>query len=86
MEQRKFELVAPYQPSGDQPEAIEGLVQGVADGLRTQVLLGVAALTGALALIHALILPRPVADVPAGTEKSSLVSDFFDTWKTFFKK
>lgn len=41
MEQRKFELVAPYQPSGDQPEAIEGLVQGVADGLRTQVLLGV---------------------------------------------
>ena len=52
----------------------------------TQVLLGVAALTGALALIHALILPRPVADVPAGTEKSSLVSDFLDTWKTFFKK
>ncbi|MBQ8444990.1 MAG: MFS transporter [Opitutales bacterium] len=52
----------------------------------TQVFLGVAVLTGIFALIHALILPRPANDVPAGTEKTSLVSDFSDTWKTFFKK
>lgn len=36
-----FELVSPYAPAGDQPQAIEKLVQGVADGHREQVLLGV---------------------------------------------
>ncbi len=41
MEQRKFELVSNYQPSGDQPQAINGLVEGLYDGLKNQVLLGV---------------------------------------------
>ena len=36
-----FELVSKHKPTGDQPKAIESLVQGVKDGLRTQVLLGV---------------------------------------------
>lgn len=38
---RKFELVSPYSPTGDQPEAIEKLTEGVLDGIRTQVLVGV---------------------------------------------
>ena len=37
----KFELVTPLMPCGDQPQAIEKLVEGVQDGLSTQVLLGV---------------------------------------------
>ncbi len=37
----KFELVAPYKPCGDQPKAIDTLVDGLNDGFRTQVLLGV---------------------------------------------
>ncbi|MBR5459361.1 MAG: excinuclease ABC subunit UvrB [Clostridia bacterium] len=36
-----FELVSKYQPTGDQPEAIEGLAQGILEGLKEQVLLGV---------------------------------------------
>jgi excinuclease ABC subunit B len=36
-----FELVAPYRPAGDQPEAIARLVEGVQDGLSFQTLLGV---------------------------------------------
>lgn len=36
-----FKLHSKYQPSGDQPEAIEKLVEGINDGFRTQVLLGV---------------------------------------------
>jgi len=36
-----FELVSPYQPAGDQPEAIAKLTQGVRDGARHQTLLGV---------------------------------------------
>lgn len=37
----KFELVSKYKPCGDQPTAIESLANGVLDGLKTQVLLGV---------------------------------------------
>lgn len=36
-----FELVSPYKPSGDQPQAIEKLVEGFQEGLKEQVLLGV---------------------------------------------
>ena len=37
----QFKLVSDYRPSGDQPQAIEGLVNGVNWGLREQTLLGV---------------------------------------------
>ena len=37
----KFKLVSDYKPSGDQPEAISALVNGVNWGLREQTLLGV---------------------------------------------
>ena len=37
----RFEVVAPYQPAGDQPEAIGQLVEGLEDGLAHQTLLGV---------------------------------------------
>lgn len=36
-----FELVAPYEPTGDQPEAIRKLVEGFKMGLKEQTLLGV---------------------------------------------
>ena len=41
MEERKFELKSKFSPSGDQPDAIEKLAEGVEDGLQSQVLLGV---------------------------------------------
>ncbi len=37
----RFQLVSPYQPAGDQPQAIEKLVAGFGNGLAKQVLLGV---------------------------------------------
>ena len=36
-----FKLVSPYQPTGDQPEAIAALTDGLREGLKEQVLLGV---------------------------------------------
>lgn len=36
-----FELVSKYKPSGDQPQAIDKLVEGFSEGLKEQVLLGV---------------------------------------------
>ncbi len=41
MQDRKFKLVSPYKPTGDQPEAIEMLSAGLDAGLDKQVLLGV---------------------------------------------
>ena len=36
-----FKVVSPYEPAGDQPQAIEKLAEGVRRGLRYQTLLGV---------------------------------------------
>ncbi|WP_165250898.1 excinuclease ABC subunit UvrB [Paludisphaera soli] len=36
-----YQLVSPYQPAGDQPQAIEKLVQGLRDGRGAQTLMGV---------------------------------------------
>ena len=41
MEHFEFKLHAPFAPTGDQPEAIASLTEGVMDGIRTQVLVGV---------------------------------------------
>ncbi len=38
---RKFELKTPFQPTGDQPLAIEALVRGLEEGKKSQTLLGV---------------------------------------------
>src|SRR5690606_38216569 len=40
-ESRPFKLVSPYQPAGDQPQAIEKLSEGFEAGLAKQTLLGV---------------------------------------------
>ena len=37
----KFQLVSSYSPCGDQPQAIDSLVEGIENGFSTQVLLGV---------------------------------------------
>lgn len=37
----KFKLVSPYEPMGDQPEAINTLIKGIENGIDEQVLLGV---------------------------------------------
>lgn len=40
MENKLFQLESPYQPQGDQPKAIEQLIDGVNQGKKYQVLLG----------------------------------------------
>lgn len=37
----KFKLVSPFEPMGDQPEAIDTLIKGIENGIDEQVLLGV---------------------------------------------
>lgn len=37
----KFKLVSEYKPTGDQPEAIKSLTEGLKSGIKEQILLGV---------------------------------------------
>src|SRR3989344_1980402 len=41
IKKKSFELHLPFNPAGDQPQAIRQLVEGLNDGLRNQTLLGV---------------------------------------------
>ncbi|MFP4252726.1 MAG: DEAD/DEAH box helicase family protein, partial [Guyparkeria sp.] len=41
MSEHRFQIATDYQPAGDQPRAIETLVEGLNDGLMHQTLLGV---------------------------------------------
>ena len=41
MNKKKFKLVSKYSPAGDQPKAIDKLIDGLESGLNSQVLLGV---------------------------------------------
>ena len=50
-----FELVSKYKPSGDQPEAIEKLVNGIKNNEKHQVLLGATG-TGKTLSIVAIVL------------------------------
>jgi excinuclease ABC subunit B len=47
-----FELVAPFRPAGDQPEAIARLCQGLGEGLAYQTLLGVTGSGKTFAMAH----------------------------------
>ena len=48
----EFKLHSKFQPTGDQPEAIKELTEGVFDGIRTQVLVGVTGSGKTTVLIH----------------------------------
>ena len=61
MENFKFNLTSPFQPSGDQPLAIEKLCDGLEKKLTDQVLLGV---TGSEKHLQWLILFKNYKDLP----------------------
>ena len=48
----EFEVVSDFQPTGDQPEAIDALVKGLEDGKTKQTLLGVTGSGKTFAMAH----------------------------------
>ena len=77
-----FRLQAPYQPTGDQPEAIERLAEGLARGDRHQVLLGATG-TGKTFTIANLIarLQRPTLVM---AHNKTLAAQLYAEFKDFF--
>jgi excinuclease ABC subunit B len=79
-----FQLYQPYLPAGDQPQAIARLVEGVADGLSFQTLLGVTGSGKTFTMANVIArLGRPaIVFAPNKTLAAQLYSEF----REFFPK
>ncbi|PPE67029.1 excinuclease ABC subunit UvrB [Caldimonas caldifontis] len=73
-----FQLYQPYPPAGDQPAAIEALVEGVRDGLSFQTLLGVTGSGKTFTMANVIArLGRPaIVFAPNKTLAAQLYSEF----------
>ncbi len=78
----EFKLTAPFIPMGDQPEAIQGLVEGVRAGKRNQVLLGATG-TGKTFTIASVIqeLQKPALIM---AHNKTLAAQLYAEFKEFF--
>ena len=79
-----FELVAPYSPAGDQPQAIEKLVAGLQAGAKHQVLLGVTG-SGKTYTVANVIqqIQRPTLVI---SHNKTLAAQLYAEFKSFFPK
>jgi excinuclease ABC subunit B len=77
-----FNLRAPYQPTGDQPDAIRGLVEGIRGGYRDQVLLGATG-TGKTFTIANVIQELQMPALVMAHNKT-LAAQLYSEFKEFF--
>jgi excinuclease ABC subunit B len=77
-EERQFRLVSEFKPQGDQPQAIEKLVQGIEKSKRDQVLLGVtgSGKTFTMANVIARINKPTLVMAPNKTLAAQLYNEF----------
>jgi excinuclease ABC subunit B len=82
MASRPFELVSSFAPSGDQPRAIEGLVEGVGDGLLRQTLLGVTGSGKTFTMAHVInAVQRPTLIL---AHNKTLAAQLYGEMREFF--
>ena len=77
-----FELVSPFEPTGDQPEAIKSLVKGIEQGEQFQTLLGVTG-SGKTFTVANLVkeLNRPTLVL---SHNKTLAAQLYGEFKQFF--
>lgn len=77
-----FELIADYKPTGDQPEAIEQLTQGVQQGLPAQTLLGVTGSGKTFTIANVIKnIGKPTLIL---SHNKTLAAQLYGEFKTFF--
>ncbi|HZI64704.1 MAG TPA: DEAD/DEAH box helicase family protein, partial [Thermoanaerobaculia bacterium] len=78
----RFRLVSPFRPEGDQPEAIQQLVEGIRGGAKEQVLLGVTG-SGKTFTIAKVIeeINRPTLVL---SHNKTLAAQLYQEFKSFF--
>jgi excinuclease ABC subunit B len=79
-----FQVFSPFQPTGDQPTAIEGLVEGIDKGLRHQTLLGATG-TGKTYSI-AKVVERTQRPTLVLAHNKTLAAQLYAEFKEFFPK
>ena len=58
-----YELTSAYKPTGDQPEAIAQLTEGVLQGVPAQTLLGVTGSGKTFTIANVNVFPDPVTQI-----------------------
>lgn len=78
----EFQLVSPFEPSGDQPEAIKQLVAGLENGARAQTLLGVTGSGKTFTIANVIKeVQRPILVL---SHNKTLVAQLYGEFKQFF--
>ena len=78
----KFNLTSSFNPTGDQPEAIESLVNGVNDGVSNQTLLGVTGSGKTFTIANVIQkVQRPTLIL---SHNKTLAAQLYQEFKTFF--
>jgi excinuclease ABC subunit B len=79
---RQFEVVSPYKPEGDQPQAIDKLVAGVLDGRKFQTLMGVTGSGKTFTMAHTIArLNRPTLVI---SHNKTLAAQLYEEFKELF--
>ena len=78
----KFNLTSTFKPTGDQPEAIQGLVDGINDGVADQTLLGVTGSGKTFTVANVIQeVQRPTLIL---SHNKTLAAQLYQEFKTFF--
>ncbi|WP_314748754.1 excinuclease ABC subunit UvrB [Tannerella forsythia] len=77
-----FELVSSYKPTGDQPEAIEALAQGIREGVPYQTLLGVTGSGKTFTVANVIERVRKPALILS--HNKTLAAQLYSEFKSFF--
>ncbi len=78
----EFKIVSEYRPTGDQPQAIDELVQGIASGVKNQTLLGVTGSGKTFTVANVIEkVQRPTLVL---SHNKTLAAQLYGEFKTFF--
>ncbi len=81
-QQRQFELVSPYKPAGDQPQAIKQLTEGFEAGKKAQILLGATGTGKTFTMSNVIAnLNRPTLIL---SHNKTLAGQLYGEFKQFF--
>ncbi len=79
-----FDLQAPFDPAGDQPQAIEALTQGVKEGRRSQMLVGVTGSGKTFTMANVIqAVQKPTLVI---SHNKTLAAQLFSEFKGFFPR
>jgi excinuclease ABC subunit B len=80
----RFEIVSDFRPTGDQPKAIEGLVEGVAKGLKHQTLLGATGTGKTFTIAH--LIEQTQRPTLIMAHNKTLAAQLYAEFKEFFPR